>query len=59
MKLTKQQIQEFQELYKQEHGVSLTFEQAEQRAYQVMNLYYCLRNHLAEKSISPNPSDHE
>lgn len=49
-------ITEFQKLYKQEHDIDLTFEQATERAYQVMHLYLCLRNRLWEKTLLDNPN---
>lgn len=59
MKLSDDQIKDFQALYKSEHWVELTIEQATERAYMVMNLYLCLQNKLSQTSSSPNQHHHE
>ncbi len=58
MKLSDEQINEFQTLYKSEHWVELTIEQATERAYMVMNLYLCLQHKLSQSSPAPNQNHH-
>jgi hypothetical protein len=58
MKLSDDQIKEFRELYKLEHWVELSIEQATKRAYLVMNLYLCLQHKMSQSSSSSNQIDH-
>ncbi len=59
MKLSDKQISEFRELYKSEHWVELTIEQATERAYMVMNLYLCLQHKLSQVPSPTNQNHHE
>jgi hypothetical protein len=46
MRLTKEAIEEFQKLYEQECGEVISFEEAEVRAHEIMNLYLVLAEPL-------------
>jgi hypothetical protein len=59
MKLSPDHIKEFQAIYKSEHWVELTIEQATERAYMVMSLYLCLQHKLSQTPSPTNQNHHE
>jgi hypothetical protein len=58
MRLTKEAIEEFQALYEQECGEPISFEEAEVRANEIINLYLMLAEPLPSEREEPTPQDY-
>jgi hypothetical protein len=57
MRLTKEAIEEFQVLCEQECGEAISFEEAEVRANEIINLYLMLAEPLPSEKEEPMPQD--
>jgi hypothetical protein len=57
MRLTKEAIEQFQALCEEECGEALSFEAAEVRANEIINLYLMLAERLPSEKEEPMPQD--
>ena len=57
MRLTKEAIEEFQKLYEEEFGEQLSFEEAEIRGRELVELYKMLAEPLPSERDEPTPPD--
>jgi hypothetical protein len=55
MRLTKEAIEQFQALCEEECGEALSFEEAEVRANEIINLYLMLAERLPSEKNEPMP----
>jgi hypothetical protein len=57
MRLTREAIEQFQALCEEECGEAITFEKAEVRANEIINLYLMLAEPLPGEKEEPMPQD--
>jgi hypothetical protein len=57
MRLTREAIEQFQALCEQECGEAISFEEAEVRANEIINLYLMLAEPLPGEREDPTPQD--